>query len=346
MTDVLSLLKNPNPEKRKQGIRLLVQGDYPDAVNYLAALYKRDSDVTVREMALKAGRYLKEQAAQAEASYSDDYDYAYGAGDDYEDEEYIETAPQTKTNPNKNKEVAAKENKKKTKAKNDEVKEVTWADVLLDLLLYSLVSAAATFIILMFMAHFVQNINQAFLYSLNPILAEEFNKIVADTTLTAMMMSTLSSVGTSLIAYLIWAELIHIAATFMLAGDGTYKNLIHEMSLPMIIGTILTTVVILGAFYAAFSGFPTDPKILENPVLLSEAMQDVGATFNIMNCVNLFLVVGLSVWLALGIAKGYEFGLGKGCRAVLISYFIIFIFACGCSFFSFFTLTPSATPIP
>ena len=57
----LDLLESRNKNDRKRGVSQLAQSGDQAALKYLAAVYKTDTDPEIRELALKAGRYLKKQ---------------------------------------------------------------------------------------------------------------------------------------------------------------------------------------------------------------------------------------------------------------------------------------------
>jgi hypothetical protein len=61
-------LNSHDPEQRKKAIKGLAQTKDPSALKYLAAVAKNDADPEVRDLALKAGRYIKKQGGtQTEA---------------------------------------------------------------------------------------------------------------------------------------------------------------------------------------------------------------------------------------------------------------------------------------
>lgn len=55
------LLNSPKAEDRKQAVKALAQSNQAEALKYLATIYKTDSDPEIRDLALKAGRYLKKK---------------------------------------------------------------------------------------------------------------------------------------------------------------------------------------------------------------------------------------------------------------------------------------------
>ncbi len=58
-------LKNPDPEQRRQAIIALANTRDPAALAPLAAVYRGDPDPALRDMALKAGRYIQQESEKA-----------------------------------------------------------------------------------------------------------------------------------------------------------------------------------------------------------------------------------------------------------------------------------------
>ena len=65
---VLEMLTDRNPETRKQGVKLLAQTKSMDALPHLATVYRNDVNPDVREMARKAGFYIRKQAGRSGSS--------------------------------------------------------------------------------------------------------------------------------------------------------------------------------------------------------------------------------------------------------------------------------------
>lgn len=62
---LLKQLDSSDVNTRKKAIRALAQTKDPDAIQYLAAVFKSDPDPEVRDMALKAGKYIRKNAEEA-----------------------------------------------------------------------------------------------------------------------------------------------------------------------------------------------------------------------------------------------------------------------------------------
>jgi hypothetical protein len=62
--EIIELLIDPDPEVRKSGVKELGKSKNPDALPYLAEVYRDDEDPEVRELARKAGVYIRKQAGE------------------------------------------------------------------------------------------------------------------------------------------------------------------------------------------------------------------------------------------------------------------------------------------
>lgn len=61
----VQLLRSPEPEKRRQAIVALGRSRNPAALRPLAEVYRADQDAELRELALRAGQFIKKQATEA-----------------------------------------------------------------------------------------------------------------------------------------------------------------------------------------------------------------------------------------------------------------------------------------
>lgn len=75
--ELLRQLQDPDPAERRSAIIALANTKNPAALKPLAQVYRSDPDPDLRELALKAGRYLHQQSQPVEAAESD---YAAPAG--------------------------------------------------------------------------------------------------------------------------------------------------------------------------------------------------------------------------------------------------------------------------
>lgn len=58
---IIEMLESPDAETRKAGIKALAKSKSRDALPYLAEMYREDFDEEVRDLARKAGQYIKKQ---------------------------------------------------------------------------------------------------------------------------------------------------------------------------------------------------------------------------------------------------------------------------------------------
>lgn len=66
--DIQALLSSPHAADRKEAIRRLAKSLDPSALSYLGVLYRTDPDEEIRQLALKAGRYIKQNSHLAALS--------------------------------------------------------------------------------------------------------------------------------------------------------------------------------------------------------------------------------------------------------------------------------------
>ena len=60
---IIEALKSRDPEERKKAVRALAQTHTTESLRYLATIFKKDPDASVRELAIKAGRHIKKTRA-------------------------------------------------------------------------------------------------------------------------------------------------------------------------------------------------------------------------------------------------------------------------------------------
>lgn len=70
---LLRMLDSPNPAERKQAIKKLAQSGDPEALKYLNALYKTENDPEIKDLAIKAGKYLRQQLGESVSANQADY---------------------------------------------------------------------------------------------------------------------------------------------------------------------------------------------------------------------------------------------------------------------------------
>lgn len=77
---IVEALKSRDPEERKKAVRALGQTTSTEALRYLATIYKKDPDVGVRNLAIKAGRHVKKMRASTNWAGDDD-DYRFSTSE-------------------------------------------------------------------------------------------------------------------------------------------------------------------------------------------------------------------------------------------------------------------------
>ena len=96
---MLDMLESPDVETRKRGIKALAKTRDRDALVYLADVYHNDSDEAVREMARKAGIYIKKNAPpELEPEPAEDRLYEDDVATAYDDEPADDTPMPSRMN--------------------------------------------------------------------------------------------------------------------------------------------------------------------------------------------------------------------------------------------------------
>ncbi|HEX3051399.1 MAG TPA: HEAT repeat domain-containing protein [Aggregatilineaceae bacterium] len=79
INDLLHQLNSPDPAQRRSAIIALANSRDPSALSSLARIYQTDPDPALREMALKAGRYIQQYAKQQQQASGSSYTASAGA---------------------------------------------------------------------------------------------------------------------------------------------------------------------------------------------------------------------------------------------------------------------------
>lgn len=404
----LDLLESRNKNDRKRGVSQLAQSGDQAALKYLAAVYKTDTDPEIRELALKAGRYLKKQleggetpaaarpagrtaapavpveekpkAERVKVSGADEsrskalLDQAmdlFVAEDLAKAREFARKA--FKLNPNLQFDPfylgmganifdvptgdvmetvmsggAGAGDGRKSKRKRGEADEdggdVGWDTALVDLLFYGLVYVAVAIVsallYLIVLRDTLQNIFNS-LAATDPTFSasefEQFFGLALGASTPVVLIGTVISALFAIIGLLIFYFFIHIAARFILGGEGTFPGLIHGANNFMIgllvIGgvlSVLLTVYYLNAFNTVFVGLEAstfDPETTD--------LEAFGAIMNTLSLIGIGSLVFLLVvtgWLSSILGRVYRFGFARGCVSLILGY-VLLVVAMGC--FSF-----------
>lgn len=407
MDDILELLESPDPQDRAQGIKALAQDGSHQALKYLAIVYKNETDPDLRQLAVKAGKYIKrkreEQAWQGEeGDYDEDYDeepeeeeieVSEGARKRAEglidsaldldmrgdakskkkaresvfkafeinpnlhfDEYYLGVAGEILGVPQADVSdyIGSSTSTDKRKRKNDGPVEgeVTWEMALIDLAIYWVVMAA---ILIVGMLISLQVLNQSiqefyravesgemgFSYESSGMDEfgfeyEEYGDSTFDMTGDALDPQVISQFVTGvgiigsiiygiiasffyLIGLLFYYAILHFSATMFLAGDGTFRGLIHKLT-----NFITITTVIYTLLYAVVT-------VIYINSMFSMDIEALQTASSLMSLVGLLTFVGWiawTFWFSKLIGENYEFGTGKGCATIIISYIVMFAMSC------------------
>lgn len=193
----------------------------------------------------------------------------------------------------------------------------TWGDALVDLAIYWFVNLGLYAVGAILIYVLLANVTQAALTA--PSASSSFNTPGMPTTqqimdlfnataIPLMLLYCVAVATFSLIGLIIHYYAIHFVSIGMLGGDGTMPRLIRKLTL------FYTFTVPLLTFVVGFaSGF------------LQATSPDMAG---IAALVQFGLSLGVSFWTSAKIGDAYEFGAGRGCAALVLSYIAIGI--CGC----------------
>lgn len=84
---LINMIDDPNPQVRTQAVKQLAKTKSQEAVQYLAAMYKTDTDPEIRELARKAGLYIKKKQREEQWTGGDGDPDAYDEPEDNTPEE-------------------------------------------------------------------------------------------------------------------------------------------------------------------------------------------------------------------------------------------------------------------
>lgn len=407
--ETLDLLESRNKNDRKRGVSQLAQSGDQAALKYLAAVYKTDSDPEIRELALKAGRYLKKQlegdempaaarpagrgaapgaspAAPAEEKPKAER-VKVSAGDESRSKALLDQAMDLfvaedlakarefarkafKLNPNLQFDpfylgmgasifdVPARDvmdtvldagagdgrKPKRKRGEADEDGDVGWDTALVDLLFYGLVYVAVAIVSALLYVIVLRDTLQNIFNNLNSVdptfSASELEQIFGvalGASTPVVLIGTFISAFFAIIGLLIFYFFIHIAARFILGGEGTFPGLIHGannfMIGLMVIGgvlSVLLTVYYLNAFNAVFVG--TQGGTINPETTDLEAFSAIMNTLSLIGIGTLVFLLVITGWLSSILGRVYRFGFARGCVSLILGYVLLLV-TIGC--FSF-----------
>lgn len=247
--------------------------------------------------------------------------------------------------------VDAAEGKRKRKAKPDAATgakrkmgdgadddEIGWDTALLDLAIYFVVMTGLLIVSSLVQFQFISGYFAEFGAELNqyyddpsvsplPLDVTALGALVAGSFVLYALSIGLVSSAMQVILLLIQYFFIHIVAKFLLAGDGTFRGLIHRLTTFITVTTVIAT---LGAMIYVYWVFNT---------LFTAAINENEAALNSIASVNMAVTCGgafvFLLWLvriAYLVGKNYESSTLTGCFTIVIAYIFMFISFAACTF--------------
>lgn len=331
--DIRYLLRSQDPEDRKEGIKYLVRSNHPQAMEYLRRLYDNDPDPSVRDLAMRGAQRLQQQAQPAQPQFLDD---------PYADYDYVD-------------------NTKAKRAKRGEpVDDISGGRALVDVLIMFFVVGFVTFGLIFVPTQILASVADVAAQTLSTdpsfsaASAGEFSDFSEEDVLAAidMMVELLRGAGITLaivsglatatlfvLFNLIYFALIHFVSAVILRGVGGFAGLIHRLTLPTIVSFLVPFAFMFVSFIlvaTAVADVGTMAAVAESSTEMDQAIEQavfqLANMSTIMSVIQLVVSIGLLFWFAYAIGKNYDFGTGKGCISLLLTYVLIFVMSCGCIF--------------
>ncbi len=214
--------------------------------------------------------------------------------------------------------------KPKTKAKNSDFAatgEATWGEALTDLAIYLLVQVGVTMVVFIItLVAFSSLVSTASAQAsapgvANPLPTQSIQQFfVAASVPLILGVSVGVGIG-SLVQLLIQYAAIHFVAMAMMGGDGTFPTLVKRLTMFLLIANLVLT---MGSFAAQI--------IL--PVLIPDAL----ALSGLISLGIIFGFIAMLWWISERIGQTYDFGAGQGCGTLIVSYILLVVLLCACTF--------------
>jgi hypothetical protein len=212
---------------------------------------------------------------------------------------------------------------RKSKRKRGSAKEVSWVDFLVDSAILYVVSAGSLLFFMVMIFNQVQVLAE--LGYLSDLTSGSEYAAYGGVDPTAQFMGFLSSSGMTLAIIigligglvLVLANLLHFVILHfcagMLGGDGSFRALVHNSIIPLVVQS-LASVIISGAIY-----YLTIQDMIQSGGANSLSRDTLGIV-NTLNSMSSLVGFGYLLWLSFIVGKTYDFGFGKGCGALIISF--------------------------
>ncbi len=373
MTDeLIQQLKHPDAARRRAAITALANSKDPAALPALAAVYRRDPDPALRELALKAGRFIRQHAGSGPQTPVDaasgptppplepaphevserDAELARGylnaamthhtQGDKVRaienlgkalslnpklgSDSFVENLVLTLTgrsvadamplliHPDRRGELIAKmggrRKKKRAQQHGKGAETATWDNVAMDFGLYWLVITLSLIAIFVFTADAIRDmIDSVPMTTATTDVSANMDELFAASVIGLIVLAVVYGIG-SVISLLIQGGSIHIAATYLLAGDGTLVYLYRRL-VPF--ETVITLALSGGFVVLALVGSTTEIFFL-TPILM--ILGTIGVLYKMSELVG----------------DVYDFGWGTGCLAIVLGSVLLAMLSCGTNY--------------
>jgi len=353
-------LKADDVEERRQAIIALANSRNPVVLKQLAAVFRSDPDPALRELALKAGRYIRQYAvdslppqdalepppaAQASATAGiterdrtlakgfldaatthhlegdkgraiDNLGKALSLNPELQREMFVVNLVMTLTNmameealpllthPDRRRELVAEVGGKRKLRRGQELGEAaemaTWDNVLIDFVLYAVVMALGMIAVLVFTLDAIREMIEAM--PATTVESEDLDAIFDAGVMPLLIMGGYVGISSAL-SLALQGGAIHVAAIYILGGDGTlvgfYRRLVPFQT--------IVTLIFAGMFvFLALGGSAADFWFLTPVVLL---LGSLVAAYKMAELVG----------------RAYNFGVGAGCGAILLGGVLLWV---------------------
>lgn len=238
--------------------------------------------------------------------------------------------------------------KEKAKRKNDEgaVHEDTWGEALTDLAIYGLVNAAIVIVgLLLFIQLLVPPLREA-IATLPPPPPSEFGSFEAmqaqnQQDMLMALNGFLAGAGIvlsivygviygifAIVGLLIQLFFIHIAATMVLGGDGTFPRLIRKLTNFLTVVSVISSILGFVFIYGTFSSMFDAALTATSEAAAMDTMSSMTGLSGIFGLISLIGGIVVFYMYCNRIGEAYDFGAGKGCLALIISGIMLSALSC------------------
>lgn len=236
--------------------------------------------------------------------------------------------------------------KRKRKPK-DPANEVSWSTALIDLAIYWVVLVAASLLGLLFSSSQLSELyNSVDWNTIDPeaVASFEMMQAFANASLPFIIMYVVVySLFSVIMTVIFFYAPLHLGATMMLGGEGTFTSLIHKVTPVQIVFTLLYSIaglfaahVVMSSTMELLAATMQNPELYEsNPAAAEQLLMQYSQSMQSAASIGLFMMLASLVYffvMSRQVGKTYDFGTGKGCAAIIISVVLLGVFICILSF--------------